>query len=195
MDTSIDTDWFKSKLADKRMSQRQLAKYLRLDSSAVSLTFRGKREMKLTEAAQIAQLVGVPVDEVLHHAGVLNITKGKRISVAYVMEAHGEVRTESEPFDVPAPADLAGDTYICCQARTAGTDLEHMDGWLMYLKQPKGVAPEAIGRFSMAKIRNGVTVVATVRKGYQPERYRLSGPFDAADVQLDWAQPIEHIRT
>jgi transcriptional regulator with XRE-family HTH domain len=197
MESRINTKWFQDRLAEKRMSQRQLAKHMGLDSSAISLTFRGRREMKLTEAAEIAQLMGVPVDEVLHHAGVRNISKGKRVSVAKVLEANGEVRclTGEEMFDIEAPADLLGDDWIALQARTQGGDLEHIDGWMMFLRQPRGVPSDAIGRYSLVMMRNGVMVLANVRRSYQPRRYDLIGPFSAHGVDLEWAQPIEHIRT
>ena len=65
----IDTRWFHNQLADKRLSQRQLAKRMDLDPAAVSLMLRGKRKMSAAEAAEIATLLGVSADEVLMRAG------------------------------------------------------------------------------------------------------------------------------
>ena len=65
----IDTRWFQDRLADKQLSQRQLAARLRLDPAAVSLMLRGRRKMSVAEAAEIANYIGVEVDEVLRHAG------------------------------------------------------------------------------------------------------------------------------
>jgi transcriptional regulator with XRE-family HTH domain len=69
MDAQIDTRWFQNQLADKRLSQRQLAKRLSLDPAAVSLMLRGKRKMSASEAAEIAAQLGVSADEVLMRAG------------------------------------------------------------------------------------------------------------------------------
>ena len=65
----VDTRWFQNLLADKRLSQRQLAKRLGLDPAAVSLMLRGKRKMSVTEASELARFLGVEMDEVLLHAG------------------------------------------------------------------------------------------------------------------------------
>ena len=65
----VDTRWFQDRLADKRLSQRQLAARMNLDPAAVSLMLRGRRKMSAAEAAEIARYLGVEVDEVLNHAG------------------------------------------------------------------------------------------------------------------------------
>lgn len=69
MDPQIDTRWFQNQLADKRLSQRQLAKRMDLDPAAVSLMLRGKRKMTANEAVEIANMLGVSADEVLMRAG------------------------------------------------------------------------------------------------------------------------------
>jgi transcriptional regulator with XRE-family HTH domain len=198
MDTKFDTDWFRDRLADKQLSQRRLAKFLGLDSSAVSLTFRGKRDMKLTEAAHIAQLLAVPVDEVLYHAGVMQHSKGAQVSVAGFLESHGEVRSvvgTEEAFSVPMPAGLMGDDYIAIQARTSGSDLEHMDGWLFFGKQPSKISPDAMGKMSFIHMRNGMRFIAMIKRGYKPDRYNLSGTVNGTDMEVTAAQPIELIKT
>lgn len=53
----MDTKWFRDRLADKGLSQRGLARHMGLDSAAISLMLRGRRAMKITEAAEIASLL------------------------------------------------------------------------------------------------------------------------------------------
>lgn len=65
----VDTRWFQNKLHDKHISQRSLARMLELDPAAVSLMLRGRRKMTAKEAAEIARLLGVGVDEVLTRSG------------------------------------------------------------------------------------------------------------------------------
>ena len=66
----MDTLWFKEKLKDKKLSQRGLAKLLEIDPAAVSLMFRGQRKMTPHEAHQISVILGVPILEVMRHAGI-----------------------------------------------------------------------------------------------------------------------------
>jgi transcriptional regulator with XRE-family HTH domain len=187
----IDTKWFKDRIADKRMSQRGLARALGIDSGALSLTLRGLRGMKMTEAADIARLLGVPVDEVIQHAGVRIDSKGERISVSAILDEHQEVISipKDETFDVPMPTGIVGEC-MAIQCRTAGTSMAHCDGWIYFVRPPARVNPESIDKFSLAKVRNGLTTIAQVKRGYRPGRYNLLGPASAQDVELEWAEPV-----
>jgi hypothetical protein len=70
----IDTRWFQQQLKDREIRQWQIAKYLHLDPAAVSLMFRGKRKMTLEEANGIASNLSVPIEEVLEHAGIPDVS-------------------------------------------------------------------------------------------------------------------------
>ena len=65
----MNTDWFNQALQRAGVSQADLARHLRLAPSAVSRMIKGERNMKLLEAVQVAQFLGVPQEEVLRHAG------------------------------------------------------------------------------------------------------------------------------
>jgi phage repressor protein C with HTH and peptisase S24 domain len=65
----VDTNWFHNALEQAGETQADLARHLGLAPSAVSRMLRGERQMKLLEAVQIAQFLGVSQDEVLRHAG------------------------------------------------------------------------------------------------------------------------------
>jgi len=68
--TVMNTGWFRTMLAQKRLSQRRLAKEMGLDPAAVSLMLHGKRKLQLTEAKQIATILGVQLNDVLLAAGI-----------------------------------------------------------------------------------------------------------------------------
>lgn len=187
----VNTTWFKERLAEKRMSQRGLARTLGLDAAAISLTLRGRREMKLNEAATIAMLLGTPVEEVLEHAGVRSGSSGARINVSAVLDEHQEVVTipPSESFEVPVPSGLPANC-MAIQCRTAGTQMAHADGWIFFTRTPRNVSAEAVGRYSYVRIKNGLATLAQVQRGYKPGRYNLHGPATAENVELDWAEPV-----
>ena len=64
----MDTAWFLSQLERAGLSQADLARHLRLAPSAVSRMLKGERQMKLLEAAQTADFLGLSQDEVLRRA-------------------------------------------------------------------------------------------------------------------------------
>ena len=77
MPLHIDTLWFKHRIAESphgslsRVARKMQGRTGRpLEPSMLSLMLRGKREMRLDEARQLANLLGVPLIEVLRHVGL-----------------------------------------------------------------------------------------------------------------------------
>lgn len=199
--SKIDTNWFNAKLADLQLSQRQLAKKMGMDPSAISLMFRGRREMRMTEAADIASLIGVPVADVLQHAGLpVAPATVRMVPIVGYIDGEGEVHADwdREADQVAAPSDAPKHT-VALQYKTAMSRLELVDGWVVFTTPPSGnIAPEAIGRLCCVKIRNGVTLIRHLRRGYKPGTYNLLAPFGAVSVDnidVEWATPVLGIRT
>lgn len=189
----VDTKWFRDRLADQRMSQRGLARSLGLDPAAVSLTLRGKREMKIAEAVSIARLLGVPADDVMRHAGVRIGSDGQKVLVCSYMDASAEVHTEPTGLTVPHPGGDMPERLSAIQCRTAGTDLDHMDGWVLFtpIAMDGSVQADAVGRLSVVRLRNGVIHVAKLARGSRRGVWTLVSPIGTMrDVDLEWAKPI-----
>lgn len=71
----MKTEWFRTMLSQRKMSQRSLAKAMDLDPAAISLMLRGKRKLQLTEAKQIAAILSVQLNDVLLAAGIQAIPR------------------------------------------------------------------------------------------------------------------------
>lgn len=181
------------------MSQRALARAMGLDSAAVSLMLRGRREMKISEAVEIAQLLGRPADEVMEAAGVSISTAGRSVPIVGVIDGHGEVHQAQAPSGkIPHPGGGLGPDVQAYQCRTAGSDLDYMDGWLLFADAVilPGVSADAVGRLSLCKIRGGIVYLAKPMRGYGRGRWNLSGPAATAEnADIEWAQPVLQIQT
>lgn len=191
---SIDTDWFKDLMAARRISQRQLAKQLGVDHSALSLTFRGKREMKMTEAADLARLLGVPVADVMEHAGIQGDTR--TVPLRGWIDGLCETHLEESSDRVPAPHGMAEGAFAL-QYRTSGTPLDYKDGWIAFIQKPLDEVPaEAIGQFCLVKLTDGIQMVGTLKRGYKKGRWNITNAVSTIhDVDVDWAAPIAFIQT
>ena len=66
----FNSNWFEQKLRAKKLSQRKVAELLGIHDSRVSRLLTGQVKMSLDEAAWFAANFGVPVEDVLRHAGV-----------------------------------------------------------------------------------------------------------------------------
>lgn len=196
---SIETQWFRGKLAEKQISQRGLARYLGLDSAAVSLMLRGMREMKITEAAMIANLLGVSTEEVVTHAGAI-VTRGpKPVPIIGTADGHAQVFWVDDIGTVPRPTGDLPLNLAAIQCRTSSTNLDYMDRWILFIPTPADngeVRPECIDRLSVVRPRGGESCVAQVRRGYAPGKWNLNGPgMHLSEIDLDYAAPILLIST
>ncbi len=194
---SINAKWFREQLADKQLSQRQLARLIGMDQSAISLTFAGKRRMQFKEAAEIARLIGLPVSEVLRNAGV-PVDEGKQtVPLAGYVDGHGEVHCTGYDGDRIRPPQELPEGSTAVQCRTAGSPLEHMDGWTLFctvrVEDPRHIP---LDQFGVVKMRGGIAVLGIVRRGYKAGRWNVSGPAGIVEnAEIEIFCPIVAIQT
>lgn len=201
-DQKIDTLWFQHQIEDKGLSQRKLAKRMRLDPSSVSLMLRGKRYMKVHEAAAIAEILGVPLLEVMGRAGIsaaeAKAAASGMVPVVGRVNAHSVVTMNGEHTEtlVASPADLDPGT-LALRYETALTPLDAVDGWVLYYRQHDHVPPEAVGRLCVVlEVGAEHPRVGFLRRGYEPGEYSLL-PYLGAEpeaVRLESASPVVWIR-
>lgn len=164
----INTAWFKDRLADKKISQRKLAKLLDLDPAAVSYMFKGTRAMKLDEAAAIATLLGQPLDEILRHAGVVPPKEGKyMIRVGGFIDSAGHVHIGGAKGErlIVAPPGLPEDA-LALRFQTSISAATMMNGWIVYAAGASTRRLEP-GCLCIAQVSNrGPLVVGLIERGY-----------------------------
>lgn len=187
---NVNKAFFEDLMRDRQLSLRQLAKRLDILPSQLSLTFNGKRRMQITEAVKIAQILGANVNEVMVNAGIEAARQGQaRATVIGIMTGSGIVLPNTGTMEKTIAPDGLPDSAQAIQARTADTPFAWTDGWVMFCgdRQP----PEAVmGRFCLVKIAGGDLVVSTVRRGYSPGTFNLSGPYVKESQRIEWASPI-----
>lgn len=193
----INRKYFEDLMKDRKLSLRGLAKLMGLGHSQLSMVFAGTRKLQITELSQLSQIFGQPVHSILENAGVFVQPVGAR-RARVVGIGHGDglvsVLGDAATEKVTAPDHLPT-RAIAVQMRTAGTDLDFMDGSILFCQEPAGIDPTSIGRLCFVKIKNGPQVVAKVVRGYKDGSFTLSGPYVAEDVMLEWSSPISFTRT
>jgi transcriptional regulator with XRE-family HTH domain len=189
---TVDTEWFRDRLASRKLSQRGLAKLMGLDPSALSLMFRGRRRMTVEEAAQIAVLLQATTAEVLTAAGV-EVQGGERVRLMGYVQAGGKVTLEAEGLHdtVDAPPGLPTDA-VAIQARHGGPE----DGWVYYLSETHAPPVAALGQLAVCAVRDNGLLLAHVRRGYRAGAFNLQpiGAPEQTNISLAWATPVLWIR-
>lgn len=191
----VNSTWFRNRLVDKRLSQRQLARVIGVDPAAVSLMLRGKRKMDVSEAGAIAKALGVPVDEVLRHAGVdvRGVEANGSVPVVGWVDDQGVVTMERAmgPTVVPFLGGAgASDGVVALRIQTN----ERMDGWLVFYREVarQGVSLEAQGRLCVVELESGQKLLRAVRRGYAPGEHVLGGWFveRSGSIRIASAAPV-----
>lgn len=180
----MNTEWFKQKLAERKLSQRQLAKLMQLDPAAVSLMLRDQRRMTNEEAHFIASTIGVPVTEVLRQAGIEVLDDVRSVKVMGYVDTDSAVTLfPKRTYDkVVGPADCPEGTYAL-QVRTPGVP---GDGWMMFVSPSEDDPRQDLGQLCVVALDNGEHVVAFVQRGYRSGTFNLMrGRGDAGLIRTD----------
>lgn len=188
---AVNGKFFLDLMKDRDISMREMAAKMGFGHHAqLSRIFKGERRMQLDEAVKLAELLRIRFDEVIANAGYPQIVQsGLRVRVVGALNGKGIVEKISSTERAVAPAGLPAET-IAIQARCADTPLSWLDTWVFFCLPPSGTKETVIGRFCYAKIKDGPEVLANVRRGYSAGSYNLSGPHEAQNVVLEWAEPI-----
>jgi len=191
----VNGKFFLDALKDKDISMREMASKMGFNHHAqISRIFKGERRMQLDEAVKFSQILGLPFEAVIAHAGYPQAVRtGPRVRVVGALNGKGEVVKVTAMERAVAPSVVPNEA-IAIQARCADTPLAWMDGWVFFCMPPSSTGNGSIGRFCYAKIKDGPAVLAAVRRGYMPSTYNLSGPYEQQNVVLDWAEPITFTR-
>ncbi|MGE3783621.1 MAG: helix-turn-helix domain-containing protein, partial [Alphaproteobacteria bacterium] len=139
----MDAKWFQQMLDRVSASQADLARHLRLAPSAVSRMLKGERQMKLLEAVQVADFLGVSQEEVLRYAGAAvdpppraqPPRRGRPPRPALI----GRM---PHPTQSAAPLPARGDTIPIRSAARGGGEQEMFlgDGPIGYTSRPTNLA-------------------------------------------------------
>lgn len=195
----VDKKWFRDQLEAKELSQRQLAKKLGIEPSAITLFLAGRRGLKNDEAVAISKILGVRLDDVLAAAGV-----AVPESVRIVGAVDGDFKIAwGAPKSGPKAADWPGGGGQAVEAlriESVGSKAEGLDGGLIYFAAGAGVDANSLGRLAVVTTKGGknaVSAVRTVKRGYSAGRFNLfsmNGELRESDVELDSARLVVWMR-
>lgn len=185
----INKAWFKEQLESHKISQRGLAKKIGVDPAAISYTFSGQRKMSMDEAKAIADILLVPVTEVMRQAGIEVLDDVRKVPIA------GYIGTGSVVTLLPkgthdtaiAPPDVPNGSFAL-QVRMVQTTF---DGWLYYVSGQQQEPEQILDRLCLVAVDDGRLLQGIVRRGYKRDLYNLVLAPDGGSVlenqKIAWA--------
>lgn len=188
----VNKHWFEAQISNRKLSQRRLAALLGLDPSAMSLMLAGKRKMSVTEAGEVSKHLGVPVEDVLRHAGVAVPTNTeKSVPIVGTIGERLEVklgRPQGARQTVAAPARYAAKGRVLLVQQQG-----FMYGWKLLYIPVEGVSIDAIGRLCIVrKAGDDRLYVRQVNRGQESGWVSLFDPIGISleDARLESASPV-----
>lgn len=191
--SKVDTSWFVERLAARQMSMRGLAKLMNLDPAAISYMLRGKRKMKMDEAAQLAALLDTTQAEIFERVGIAS-SSPKRVKLIGTINGQAEIVLFGKgAHDMVEPPGEVSPETVAFQCKTSGSELDRMDGQIYFVDHTKTNPAQYLNCFCTCAIKAGPTVIAQVKKGYKRGTYNLvvmGTGRTIENAEVAWASPI-----
>lgn len=166
----VDTRWFQDKLGERELSQRRFAKLLGLDPAAVSLILNGKRKVSTSEAANIANILGIPVNEILTRLGDRALSGASKAGIVGIVDDHGRVKPKKSGVVVDAPVQLA-DNAVALRNEDPSS---YFFGWTYFYSPRNDIGADTIGRMCVVKYKDGSQAIRFPRPGLEPNTFILT---------------------
>lgn len=192
--SGVDAEWFKDRLAIKKLTQRDFGKLLGMDPSSVSLMLKGKRSIQIDRAAHMARILGVSLEEVCQRSGIGDVAAvGDRIPLMGHIDGQSRVNIKDEPTGwTISPGNLPHGA-LALVMRTTQTSLDMLNGWTCFAGAQDENVVEAVDRTALVKVKGLANpVLRLIRRGAEPGFYTLTGIGQEPlhDVQIDWIRPV-----
>ena len=167
----INKDYFTERLRAIKLSQRQLAKKIDIDPAAMSYMLSGKRRMTMPEAKAIADVLMVPVTEVMRQAGIEVLDDVKKVPIAGFIGTGATVTLLPKGTHdmVMAPGDVPHGTFAL-QIRNPGSAY---DGWIAFVSGQQQPATDLLDRYAILATSDGQMLSAMIRRGYKQKLHNL----------------------
>jgi len=194
----INSGWFKDRLKAIKLSQRGLAKRMNVDPAAISYMLQGKRAMSMEEAKSLADILLMPVTEVMRQAGIDVTDDVRKVPIKGYTDADHIVNfLPKGTYDTThAPQDMPSKSFVL-QHRASSTPT---DGWMTFVSGEEHDPKDMIDQYCYVALENGTAMLAVVRKGYKAGTYNLISICDTCETlenkrvakahPVKWVQPI-----
>ncbi len=190
----INTAWFQKQIKLAGLTQRQVSRSMNMDPGSFSQRLNGTFTFRADEAAQLAQILKLPMDDVLINMGI-QPPESSSGSLAIKGWVDGELMVHMEPPKGPrtAPKPAFGRDVDVLRFQTVGSALDGMDGALVYYQSQDDVNHDHLGKLCVVDITKKKRGLRVVKRGYQSGSYHLysmSGEMMEEDVSLEAISPV-----
>jgi len=191
---TVDVEWFKERIAFSQYGTLNvIARQITnkngkpLEPSALSRTLTGQRRLALDEARQLGELLSAPMSEVMERAGLQAPVETGKVPLVGSIAGDGAVRAQWDRVTtqrVAMPPGVPSDA-VALTFRTAGGELDHLDGATVICQRPVPPSPDAVGRAVIAVMGKDMAYGILRRSSQRGRHSLLVGPGLAGAKRLE----------
>lgn len=171
---------------------RQVAEALGTTEATISRRESGDRQLKMSDAREMAEFYGVSVNEVASDLAPRTVAVAGYVGAGAEVTPFDDFATGEGIDQVPCPAGFDPDRVVAVRVR--GDSMFPMgDGWdLFYRKDVDGVPDNAVGALCVVKLIDGRMFVKHLARGSQKGLFTLisSNGAPMLDQRIRWAAPV-----
>lgn len=166
---SVNKSWWKSRVAELGISQRELAiKHLNLDAASLSKTLNGMRRLQLSEANRLAELFKTNVEEVMFNFNIQDHHASMTSPLLGYFDLSGAMTPLVDGVTFERAGQSLGKTFVL-QYRVGVPSV--IDGWLFYFFDREQAPDTNVP--ALFNLEDGRRIVGSANKGYVPNEYRI----------------------
>lgn len=199
--TTVNTPELISLLTARGISQRELAKALRVDPAAIHHLLHGKRKLRLDEVPAMADILSITPEEVLEHFGInLGVTtlspSMKGVKVEGWLDGTLTLHLEGLRGKKEIPSPFPDKDIRAVRAQTAGSEFYALDGALFFFRYSKlkGPDPDCLSKMCLVKVEGDERLkLRVLKRSYVSGRFDLcsmAGRVMEENVRVDATHPI-----
>jgi transcriptional regulator with XRE-family HTH domain len=170
-----DTKWFKNRIKDKKLTQKELAHFVGMEDTAIYRFLEGARPLRVEEAVKMATILEVPLYDVLERVGASPSLES--ISLPIVGSVNGSLDITTSMGLPPVRSIPLFETTVL--GLICDDNLSPFYGWVFTFIPASEVEPSAIGRLSVVKLSSGKMLIRFLKPGLNAGKFdlgSLNGP-------------------
>jgi transcriptional regulator with XRE-family HTH domain len=198
MRRTFNSLFFKHKLEDRKLTQRQVAQAIGRHPSQANRLFSGERKLHVEDIPVLAQLLGCTTQEIAEAAGIDLPSDRAKVAIAGTVGADGRVhlgRPNAGPRVADAPPATGEDVAAFLVTTGHPGPFERA---LLFASGSVRVDTSAVGRISICRLPGDVWMVRIPVSEHRAGRWTLL-PFAGLGAEINGAEilsaaPVEWIR-
>jgi hypothetical protein len=171
-----DKEWFQEQLRRRELTQTAVAAMMEVDPATLSYALNGTRELKVREAVGLAQILDVPVAEILRRWGFEIPNDERTVPIVAVVNDDMTCSPRDQPYNrTVAPPGVPSDATAIVFRPSYGVG-GFWDGMTAFIEPGVQDMRHCVGYLSLIQTEDGTCLVGVLSRGHDTGVFTVTHP-------------------